>query len=88
MGDGGCAEAHTTKTETKPSTEQAARTDRSPPRPPRGNKESREDYFFEGPHFGEVVPISLRPRCPGLVAPYENERIWCMSQDTIGVFWI
>ena len=58
MGDGGCAEAHKTKTETKPSTEQAARADRSPPRPPRGNKESREDYFFERPHFGEVVPIS------------------------------
>eukprot|EP01047_Picozoa_sp_COSAG01_P017795 COSAG01_NODE_950_length_12503_cov_39.622057_4_plen_79_part_00 len=70
VGDGGCAEAHETKTETKPSTEQAARADRSPPRPPRGNKESREDYFFEGPHFGEVVPISLRPRCPGWVAPY------------------
>ena len=51
MGDGGCAEAHETKTETKPSTEQAARADRSPPRPPRGNKESREDYFFEGGPF-------------------------------------
>jgi uncharacterized protein YjhX (UPF0386 family) len=32
----------------KPNTEQAAQTDRSPPRPPRGNKESREDYFFKG----------------------------------------
>ena len=47
MGDGGCAEAHKTKTGTKPNTEQAAQTDRSPPRPPRGNKESREDYFFK-----------------------------------------
>jgi oligoendopeptidase F len=31
--------------------EQAARADQSPPRPPRGNKESREDYFFEGALF-------------------------------------
>ena len=53
---------HKIETGTKPSTEQAAQTDQSPPRPPRGNKESREDYFFEGPHFGEVVPISLRPK--------------------------
>eukprot|EP01047_Picozoa_sp_COSAG01_P062405 COSAG01_NODE_7930_length_2987_cov_100.025277_3_plen_90_part_00 len=30
MGDGGCAEAHTTKTETKPSTEQAARPTEAP----------------------------------------------------------
>jgi hypothetical protein len=69
--DGGCAETHKTKTGTKPNTEQAAQTDRSPPRPPRGNKESREDYFFKGgPHFGEVIPISLRPRCLGWVTPY------------------
>eukprot|EP01047_Picozoa_sp_COSAG01_P063471 COSAG01_NODE_8229_length_2865_cov_2.201374_5_plen_44_part_01 len=30
VGDGGCAEAHTTKTETKPSTEQAARPTEAP----------------------------------------------------------
>jgi hypothetical protein len=48
---GCCAETHKTKTETKPSTEQAARADQCPPRPPRGNKGSREDYFFEGAPF-------------------------------------
>ena len=57
VGIGWCAETHKTKTETKPSTEQAARTDQSPPATAtRQPEEQRRLFLWGGPFLVRWSP--------------------------------